>query len=222
MFNDKVVYDSYDVLKGNTTCAVIKMYDLSKKSMQIIDSNKNYEDGFYSHPKIFNNFITWSLSKCNASDLSEKGGTYIYNLENKEKDLITSGTDILWPYIYENFIAARVKPNGQNENSSIVLYDINKKNGWSTIVSPNSDNYKNETHVEMGMSVIGESYLMWQDNINSNVIIYNCINKRLYNIAKKISKDERVCSIGIYNKILFWYETGNQGTKTICKYAVLK
>lgn len=217
---DKVVYDCYDVLSGKTTCAVIKMYDLSKKRVDIIDSNKNYKDSFYSHPKISNNYITWSLSKCNDSDYSEKGSTYIYNIDNRKKELITLGTDILWPYINHNLIAARVKPNGQNENSSIVIYDLSKKNGWSAVVSPNSNIYKKEVHVEIGMPVIEGSYLVWQDNANSNVAVYNCRDEKIYSIAKKVGNEGRVGSIGIYNNVFFWFEDSQK--KTVYKYAVLK
>jgi hypothetical protein len=217
---DKVVYDCYDVLSDKTTCAVIKMYDLSNKRVDIIDYNKNYKDSFYSHPKISDNYITWSLSKCNKSDYSEKGSAYIYNIDNKKKDLITLGTDILWPYINKNFIAARVKPNGQNENSSLVLYDLSKKDGWSYVVSPDSNIYKKEVHVEIGMPVIDGSYLVWQDNTNSNVAVYNCTDEKIYNITKKVGNDDRVGTIGIYNKVLFWFEDSPK--KTVYKYAVLK
>ena len=48
------------------------MYDLNKKSVEIIDSNKDYSDGFYSHPKIYNNLISWSESKCSADWLKRK------------------------------------------------------------------------------------------------------------------------------------------------------
>lgn len=183
LFGDKVVYESYDKLK-NTTCAVIKMYDLNKKSVEIIDSNKDYSDGFYSHPKIYNNLISWSESKCSA-DWSEKGSTYIYNIDKKEKQLITTGTNILWPYIYGNFIAARVKPNGQNTDSSIVLYDLNKKDGWHTIASPRSNNYKDEKYVEMLMPSIYGSYLIWQDSVRAKILVYNCKSNKVYNLSPK-------------------------------------
>lgn len=217
---DKVVYDCYDRLNDKKICAVIKLYDLSRKAMDIIEYNKNYKDSFYSHPKIYNNCITWSLSKCNDTDYSEKGSTYIYDIENKKKDLITFENNILWPFICRNYIVARVKPNGQNENSSIVLLDLSKKNGWSTVASPKSTIYKNEVHVEMCMPVINQEYLIWQDNVNSNVSVYNCIDKKIYNVAKKLHKDDRVGSIGIYNKVLFWFE--NSAKKSVYKYAVLK
>ncbi|WP_024833246.1 hypothetical protein [Ruminiclostridium josui] len=218
LFGDKVVYESYDKL-NNTTCAVIKMYDLSKKSVEIIDSNKDYSDGFYSHPKIYNNLISWSESKCSA-DWSEKGSTYIYNINTKEKHLITTGTDILWPYIYGNFIAARVKPNGQNTDSSIVLYDLNKKDGWHTIASPKSYDYKDENYVEMLMPSIYGAYLIWQDNIRAKILVYNCKNNKMYSLAQKVGNDDTVACIGIYNNVLFWYE--NHGKYTVHKYAVLK
>lgn len=217
---DKVVYESYDKL-NNITCAVIKMFDLSKKRVKIIDSNKNYVDGFYSHPKIYNNLITWSKSKCSNADWSEKGSTYIYNMDDKQKQLITTGTDILWPCIYGNFIGARVKPNGQNTGSSIVLYDLNKKDGWHTVVSPKSDNYKNEEYVEIFMASIYGSYITWQDNINKTISVYNCNSKKIYNIAQKVGGNDNIIGcIGIYNKVLFWYE--NYKRNTTNKYAVLK
>ncbi len=217
---DKVVYESYDKL-NNITCAVIKMYDLSKRNVEIIDSNKDYSDGFYSHPRIYNNLISWSESKCNNANWSERGSTYIYNIDNKEKKLITTGTDILWPYIYGNFIAARVKPNGQNTDSSIVLYDLNKKDGWHTIVSPKSDNYKNEEYVEIFTPSLYGVYLTWQDNINKNISVYNCNSRKIYNIAKKVGGiDNIIGCIGIYNNILFWYEADNKNS--VHKYAVLK
>lgn len=218
LFGDKVVYESYDKLK-NTTCAVIKMYDLNKKSVEIIDSNKDYSDGFYSHPKIYNNLISWSESKCSA-DWSEKGSTYIYNIDKKEKQLITTGTNILWPYIYGNFIAARVKPNGQNTDSSIVLYDLNKKDGWHTIASPRSNNYKDEKYVEMLMPSIYGSYLIWQDSVRAKILVYNCKSNKVYNLAQKVGNDDTVGCIGIYNNVLFWYEADNKNS--VHKYAVLK
>lgn len=218
LFGDKVVYESYDKLK-NTTCAVIKMYDLNKKSVEIIDSNKDYSDGFYSHPKIYNNLISWSESKCSA-DWSEKGSTYIYNIDKKEKQLITTGTNILWPYIYGNYIAARVKPNGQNTDSSIVLYDLNKKDGWHTIASPRSNNYKDEKYVEMLMPSIYGSYLIWQDSVRAKILVYNCKSNKVYNLAQKVGNDDTVGCIGIYNNVLFWYEADNKNS--VHKYAVLK
>jgi hypothetical protein len=133
IYDDKVVYDTYDVLENGTTCAVIKMYDLNSKNMQIIDANQNYKNGFYGHPKIFDNFIVWSLSQCNLSDYFEKGSTYIYDIKNKQKKLITTVDEILWPYIYGDYIVARVKPRGQNENSSLVLFDLNRKKEWTTV-----------------------------------------------------------------------------------------
>lgn len=217
---DKVVYETYDKLK-NITCSVIKMYYLSKKSMEIIDSNKNYVNKFYSHPKMNGNSVTWSLSERDEFDSAEMGSTYVYNVNSKQKQLITTGTDIVSPYIFKNFIAARLKPNGQNNKSGIVLYDLNKKDGWHTVVSPRSDIYKDQTNVEILLSFIDGSYLAWQDNINKNIAVYNCYNKKLYNITQKVSGDGNLIGcIGIYNKVLFWYETG--GKNTIQKYAELK
>ncbi len=195
------------------------MYDLSKKSVEIIDSNKDYTDGFYSHPKIYNNLISWSESKCSA-DWSEKGSIYIYNIDKKEKQLVTTGTDILWPYIYGHFIAARVKPNGQNTDSSIVLYDLNKKDGWHTVVSPKSYDYKDEKYVEMLMPSINGSYLIWQDNVRAKILVYNYMSNKMYNLAHKVSNDYTVSCIGIYNNVLFWYEADNKNS--VHKYAVLK
>lgn len=89
----------------------------------------------------------------------------------------------MWPYIYGNYIAARVKPNGQNTGSSIVLYNLTKKDGWHTIVSPKSYDTKDEKFVEMLMLSINGSYLIWQDNIRAKIEVYNCKSNKMYNLA---------------------------------------
>lgn len=226
IYDDKIVYNCYDVLKGKIVCAVIKLYNLSKKTLEIIDSNKNYADGFYSYPKIYKNTITWSLSKCKLDDYSEKGSIYTYDLNSKEKKIITSGNDILWPYIYQNYIAARVKPNGQNENSSIVLLDINDgKHKWNTVVSSKSTIYKDSIHhIEIGMPVISGSYLIWQDNIRNCAGVYDYVNKKTYKLSERSNESEFSGVIGIFKNIIFWYETSNKGNlqASVTKYAVLK
>lgn len=224
---DKVVYDNYDILNDGKIAAVIKMYDLSNENMQFIEYNKAYKDGFFSHPKISNNFIVWSLSKCNLNDYSELGDTYLYNIDNKEKKLISQGKEILWPYIYGNLIAARVKPNGQNENSSIVLYDLYGKAKWTTVASPQSNPYKNEKHVELMMPIISGTYLIWQDNYRSKILVYNCGDKKIYKIDEKYGSNGLVMPIGIYNKTLFWQECRENDNRQkskilVTKYAIFK
>lgn len=227
LYDDKVVYDNYDVLEEGTIAAVIKMYNLTNNKMQILAYNKEYQDSFFSHPKIYQNFIVWSLSKCDLDDYSELGDTYIYNIDTKEKTLISKGTETLWPNIYSNYIAARVKPNGQNDNSSIVLYDLNGTRKWETVVSPQSDAYKNETHVELLMPIISEYYLIWQDNIRSKMLVYNCTDKKIYKLDEKVSLDGSIMPIGIYNKVLFWVastsgENNRESAISTIKYAILK
>lgn len=230
IYGDYLVYDSYD-LEDGVTVQTIKMYDLDKREMCFVDYNKDYQNSFYSHPKIYGNYITWSQSQVNLNDNSEKGSTYLYNISEKERNKITEGEEILWPYIYGNYIVARVKPNGQNDNSCLTLYNIDSNKDWLTIVSPNNSFYQDSSHIEVGMVMMNGQYLIWRDNINSQVIVCDYVSKKFYRIAyeEKTQKDISIIYLpeGIYNKIIFWTEircniNDSQEKTIVKKYVVLK
>lgn len=225
IYGDNIVYTNYDLLENGTTIQAIKMFNLLKKEMLIIDSTKNFQNHFYSNPVIYGDYITWSQSTVDLKDNTEKGNTYIYDLVKKEKQVITRTDDILWPYISEDYIAARVKPNGLNDNTSITLYDKNT-NDWTTIVSANSSFYKdNKAHVEMGMVVLSGHYLIWRDNVNANVIVYDLLNKKFYLLAAKNGLTERAIPIGLFNNVIFWAEDETENPQKqiiLVKYALLK
>jgi len=227
---DYLVYDNYD-LEDGVTVQAIKMYDLSQKKMALIDINKDYQKSFYSHPKIYGNYITWSQSQVNLNDYSEKGSTYLYNIQQKEKKKIIDGEEILWPYIYGDYIIARIKPSGQNDNSCLTLYNIDSKKEWATIVSQNSSFYKDYPHIEVGMAMMSGQYLIWRDNIFSQVIVYDYVSKKFYRIANNVATKNNNSMLyipeGIYNNILFWTESisnikDSQEQTIMKKYAVLK
>ncbi|MDQ7095702.1 hypothetical protein REC12_19105 [Desulfosporosinus sp. PR] len=220
-YGDKVVFTNYDLSTDGQPIQVIKMFDLTKKQMLILDSTKDYQKRFYSYPIISGDWLTWSESQVNLLDFTEKGKTFLYDIGKMAKSEISEGDEILWPYIDGNYIAARRKPDGFNENSSIMVFD--KKTGiWTTIASPNASFYKGKSHVEMGMAIISQQYLTWRDNVNSDIPVYDLQNNKLYLFK---GENERVIPIGIFNKILFWTEDNMkdaQEQSTITNYAVLK
>jgi len=184
--NERFVYTVYDILDDGFTYAVIKMYDLSQKREYILDSVREYEKGFYSYPDIDGDNVVWSYSTCNERfPGDERGYTYLYNIATKEKKQISSRDDILWPTIYEDYIAARVKPNGLNENSEIVLYEIGGDGSWETIVSPESDMYAGYSHVEILLPDINGGYLTWGDNVHEDFTIYDLRGKTFYKLYVK-------------------------------------
>lgn len=216
IYGDYVVYDNYCLIENGLTAQAIILFDLAKKEKKIIDLNKDYADNFYSHPKIAANYITWSQSQLDPAAYSEKGTSYLYNIQEKKKMKIADSDEILWPNICGDYIIARCKPNGQNENSSLVLYKINANDTWKTVVSSGNSFYQGYPHLETGMTMMSQKYLMWRDNINHQVIVYDYIDDKYFEIAT-ISNDrnqeenftESVTPAGIFNNVVFWFETKN-------------
>lgn len=225
--NDKIVYTIFDELEDKSIGEVIKLYDLTQKKYEIIDYKKDYKDGFYSYPSIYENNIVWSSSICDKAYVGEeRGTTFLYNIEKKQKSQISgTSTEILWPNIYNNFVVAREKTNGGNINSKIVLKDINKNQNWITIAEPASDFYKGYNNIETFLPQINFDYLIWGDNVNQDCLIYSINNNKIYKLAESDPIKKRIVNYGLFDKFIFWYETkpNAQGNTTVThKYAKLK
>ncbi len=200
---ERVVYTVFDTIDGGEICAMIKLFDLNKKTFKIIDYKKDYKGGFYSYPSISGDKIVWSYSDCDLIFRgSESGHVFLYDLNTGKKTQLTQRSDILWPVIYEDHIAVRVKPGGDNDNSYIVLYNI-KENKWITLVSPQSPSYKDWRHLEMLLPQIYGGYLTWEDNKDREFIIYSVSHNKFY----KLHSDNRYKSFVkcyLLSKAIYW------------------
>jgi len=224
--NDNFVYRTFDRLADGNVYAVIKLYNFAEKKSYIIDSIKDYYNNLYSDPQISGSNIVWSVSQLNLKQQSdENGNVFLYNLDSKEKMQISNDDETTSPYIYNNYIVARLKPNGQNENSELLLYDLTGDQKWKSIINPDNPEYVEEKHIEIYNGIISGGYLMWSDNVQKSLVLYDLNNNQFYELYASKNSNDNSLPFNICNNVLFWYQVDRSDPdSTITKnmYTILK
>lgn len=139
-----VVYTARQYYKGKL-CLVLKLYKTDTGELIIIDSVKfnldEPNDTWIGIPSSNKNYVAYSISKANLKELREFGEIYLYNINQNTKTHLINSNNLLRPQLCDNYIIARMKPDGQNENSEIWVYDIDT-NRWITSITNKSRLYQ--------------------------------------------------------------------------------
>lgn len=221
-----VVYTARQYYKGKL-CLVIKLFKIDTGELVIIDSVKfkldEPNDTWINIPSSNKNYVAYSISKAILDELTEFGEIYLYNInENSKTHLITSN-NLLHPQLCDNYIIARMKPEGQNENSEIWVYDI-EANRWIASITKESKLY--EGYIVKPFELVGlipsSDLFTWHESTYSAAIgVANLKKFELIPVTTK--RMNKIITIRMFNNgMLLWNEFGRSEEieKSRYKYVV--
>lgn len=221
-----VVYTARQYYKDKY-CQVLKLYNIDTGEMIIIDFlPRNLDepiDTWFSIPSSNKTYVTYSISKANLKNFAEFGEIYLYNINENSKTHLVTSNNLLHPQLCDNYIIARMKPEGQNEKSEIWVYDL-ESNSWITSITNESKLY--EGYIVKPFELVGlipsSDLFTWHENAYSAAIgVANLKNFKLIPVTTR-RMDKRMTTRMFNNGMLLWNEYGfsEEREKSRYKYVI--
>lgn len=222
VYNNLLVYTAYNIY-NNTQYQLLILFDLSDKSKKIINEiqvNEKLDIGFGA-PNIYNENIAYSIQKLN-DDFTTDTDSYMYSIDKDFTEKI--GDHFCFnPILGEKYIVMQYKPNGENINSGLRIYDYN-----GNLIEYIDNTYEtySETSLkpsEMWNYKIYKDYLVWENGGNGAGMfhMFDISNKKMYEIIGENS-DKILSGIHSFSDgVLIWSELLSNNTY-ITKYIKLK
>ena len=228
IYNNSLVYckTQPDNLKIKTE---LVEYDLKSNTKNIISSTNDVMNEMIADCNIYENKIVWSTFKELNKNYKERltqykfSDLYIYELNTKKTQQITSNNFFHNPSIFKDKIAAiqipLKLPNVSACNSEVVMINLNSKK-IQTIVNENSPCY-NEIEDELYRCnpKLNDKYLSWQNNTFSSSYIYNYNTNKFINLLEIDSNPSNTNRIyNLFDNYALMYKTSDEekNDKNIC------
>ena len=209
IFDFKDDYVAY-ILRQNyksSEYSLLKLYDVKTKETLIVDSLEFNEYVWFSIPSISNENLVYSVSNAQPETFREFGEIYIYDIENKQKNKLETDINVLCPLVYNDYIICRLKPNGENENSEIYVYNISK-NEWQARISntnPLYDDYIVKPFELINLEIDNNMFIWDETTYGMALGIFDLEEFEMYPIITR-NMDRYIIKIMFNNKMLLWNE----------------
>ena len=181
------------------------------------EKNFNYDSGYFSAPDISDNIIVWSWSEC--SNGKEFGNCFAYDLDDCVKQQISNDNQTVWPSVSNKKIVARVKPDGENQGSYLVIKKKLKKAAWDVIVSPSDKPYRESKYeyVEIMKPTYRNKYIAWEDNLQKSINVFDVEENKIVTLAGRNDGTILFNFIKMTDEFICWRELNTETNESVIK-----
>ncbi|WHH56923.1 hypothetical protein [Petroclostridium sp. X23] len=195
---------------NNGFYSLLKLHSLKTKETLIIDSIQlsleEINAIWFSVPSVNSKYVAYSISHADLDTVKEFGKLYLYDIQKKEKSLLKIDSNVLKPVLNQNRIACRMKPDGENENSEIYIYDIDK-NEWTAKITNSNSLYKG--YIAKPFELIGlesdGNYLVWYESHHNALGLFDFNTLEVKPIVTR-DMNKEVTKTMFNSKMLLWEE----------------
>lgn len=193
-YGDRAIWTGFEYDAQGKPVAVVKMCELQKQTIEVIDQ-KPVTEGEFGQPSLYKNWLAYDSGKMSLETQSRNASIVLVNIQEKDKHIVVdSGRNLVNPVIFDEYFAWK------SHDSIINICKINNINARETLTFDPSGVWN--------LSASG-IYLTWNVN-NDQASVYSVKDKAMVTV-----KDRDVSNGGNLSGNIFWWYLKKAGSITV-------
>ncbi|WHH57663.1 hypothetical protein [Petroclostridium sp. X23] len=216
-----ISYITFDYNVEHRVTAVIKLYNIRTKKLEIIDYlDEDLSKNAFGYPNISNDKVVWCKALVNP-DGTYKGQSFVYDILTKEKTVLVTDENVINPTISGDFICAEGKPGKTYYDGEVCIYNL-KNNQWQYKINGEHTQYNQMKNTYLNTLTATDKYLLWETAIQRTLMLFNFMDEKLYTIISFDKGQEVYAELMSDNVLLYRTRPYNKNIKPIWRYLYLK